>query len=223
MTPEPPEREFDQMNLKATGGGRLLGQTNAPILIGGLVFLILSVAAFVVAMFLFWISEMNRQDNMKSPLMLASFYPELILCSIGVFGALLGVSLLRAAGAASIPPPGPVVSPGEWATLGPEVKAGREDPISQYVRLRSLTGFPGLFTKLGLTGLPLATIALTIFFSLMFYGSESFLDLAKLTLGAFIGSFVQKQVGERQASGGTVTLPSGEELAVKRPSPPTVA
>ena len=52
---------------------------------------------------------------------------------------------------------------------------------------------------LGLTGLPLATIGLTIFFALMYaYSCDNpFMDLAKLTLGAFIGCFVQKQVGER--------------------------
>ena len=45
------------------------------------------------------------------------------------------------------------------------------------------------------------------------------MDLAKLTLGAFIGSFVQKQVG----TGGVVELPSGEKLQVQRGALPTVA
>ena len=108
-------------------------------------------------------------------------------------------------------------------TLGPEVKAAHEDAITQYVRLRSLTGFTGVFTKLGLQGLPLATIGLTIFFSLMYFEDKTFIDLAKLTLGAFIGSFVQKSVGERQGSGGTVQLPTGEKLPVKSSSPPTAA
>jgi hypothetical protein len=49
------------------------------------------------------------------------------------------------------------------------------------------------------------------------------MDLAKLTLGAFIGSFVQKQVGERQAAGGVVELPSGEKLKVQSSRPPTIA
>jgi hypothetical protein len=68
----------------------------------------------------------------------------------------------------------------------------------------------------------LATIGLTIFFSLLSLKSPQFLDLAKLTLGAFIGSFVQKQVGERQG-GGVVELPSGEKLKVQSAPPPTVA
>ena len=65
-----------------------------------------------------------------------------------------------------------------------------------------------MFTKVGLTGLPPATILLVIFFSLFaFYEADtdksfaSFMDLTKLTLGAFIGSYVQRAVerGNQQA------------------------
>jgi hypothetical protein len=66
------------------------------------------------------------------------------------------------------------------------------------VRLSSLSGFTGAFQKMGLTGLPLATVTLTLIFAgLAIYDKQSFLDLAKLTLGAFIGSFVQKQQVDR--------------------------
>jgi hypothetical protein len=145
-------------------------------------------------------------------------------CAIAVFVALLGVSLLRSVGLAAVVP-GPVINPGEWELLAPEVKDGKDEAVSQYIRLRSLTGFTGTFTKLGLTGLPLATIGLTIFFALMYsYSTDpAYMDLAKLTLGAFIGSFVQKQVGERQATGGVVELPSGEKLKVQGSLPPTIA
>jgi hypothetical protein len=155
---------------------------------------------------------------------LASFYPEILLCAIAVFAGLVGVSLLRSVGLATVSP-GPVINPDEWAILSSEVKGGKEDAISQYIRLRSLSGFTGGFTMLGLTGLPLATIGLTLFFALMYAysGDLPFMDLAKLTLGAFIGSFVQKQVGERQATGGVVELPSGEKLKVQSPRPPTIA
>lgn len=155
---------------------------------------------------------------------LASFYPEMMLCAIAVFAGLVGVSLLRSVGLATVSP-GPVINPDEWAILSSEVKDGKEDAISQYIRLRSLSGFTGGFTMLGLTGLPLATIGLTLFFALMYAysGDEPFMDLAKLTLGAFIGSFVQKQVGERQATGGVVELPSGEKLKVQGPRPPSIA
>jgi hypothetical protein len=82
------------------------------------------------------------------------------------------------------------------------VMDGKSEPIDQYVRLRSLSGIAGNFTKIGLTGLPLTTVFLTLVFSLIallpIAQAKDFLDLAKLTLGAFIGSFVQRQVEQRQ-------------------------
>jgi hypothetical protein len=79
---------------------------------------------------------------------------------------------------------------------------GKAEPVDQYVRLRSLSGMSGTFTKLGVTGLPLVTVFLTLLFSLVsllpIARAENFLDLAKLTLGAFIGSFVQRQVEQRR-------------------------
>jgi hypothetical protein len=83
------------------------------------------------------------------------------------------------------------------------IREGNENGVDQYVRLSSLTGATGAATRLGLTGLPLATIGLTIFFSCLaiLVKDGGFLDLTKLTLGAFIGSFVQRSVsGERLAS-----------------------
>lgn len=82
------------------------------------------------------------------------------------------------------------------------VMQGKSEPIDQYVRLRSLTGLSGNFTKLGVTGLPLTTVLLTLVFALISLfplpQAKEFLDLAKLTLGAFIGSFVQRQVEQRR-------------------------
>lgn len=79
---------------------------------------------------------------------------------------------------------------------------GKPEPIDQYVRLRSLSGVSGNFTKIGVTGLPLTTVVLTLIFSVIsllpLQGAPEFLDLAKLTLGAFIGSFVQRQVEQRK-------------------------
>lgn len=141
---------------------------------------------------------------------LSVYIPELILCGIGVFSAVLGVSLLRAGGLASVQP-NRVINKAEWESICDEVKSGNEEPVTQYIRLTSLTGFSGNFTKLGLSGLPLATIALTLFFSLMFLQNTAFLDLAKLTLGAFIGSFVQKQVSSQGS--GSVKLPGGEKVS----------
>lgn len=65
----------------------------------------------------------------------------------------------------------------------------------------------GMFTKLGVTGLPLTTVFLTLVFAFISLlpvaekVSTSFLDLTKLTLGAFIGSFVQRQVELRRQDG----------------------
>ncbi len=72
------------------------------------------------------------------------------------------------------------------------VRDEKDKAIELYVRLSSLGGPTGTATKLGLTGLPLATIGLTLFFALVALYEPTFLDLAKLTLGAFIGSFVQR-------------------------------
>ena len=97
---------------------------------------------------------------------------------------------------------------------------GNAEPIDQYLRLRSLSGIAGNFTKLQVTGLPLTTVFLTLVFSVVAMlplanaeVPKQFLDLAKLTLGAFIGSFVQGRVEQRkqqqaEATGKTsATLP----------------
>jgi hypothetical protein len=69
-----------------------------------------------------------------------------------------------------------------------------EKAIEQYVRLSSVVGATGTATRLGLTGLPLITVALTLIFSALelYKPGGGFMDLTKLTLGAFIGSFVQR-------------------------------
>ena len=85
------------------------------------------------------------------------------------------------------------------------------DPIGDWTRLVGLTGGTGVFRKLELSGMPLATILMTILFCILGLvapilpdlltrapplpfdeAAKIFLDMAKLTLGAFIGSFVTK-------------------------------
>ena len=65
------------------------------------------------------------------------------------------------------------------------------------------------FTKLGVTGIPLVTVVLTLIFSFIALTlsehSKDFLDLAKLTLVAFIGSFVQRSVELRKQDAGSST------------------
>ena len=120
------------------------------------------------------------------------------LIIIAIVAASLGKSLVttvRLAGARTIPYE-------DLPLIQQAVIDGKSEPVDQYVRLRSLSGMSGTFTKLGITGLPLTTVLLTLIFSfialLPIEQAASFLDLAKLTLGAFIGSFVQRQVEQRR-------------------------
>lgn len=78
--------------------------------------------------------------------------------------------------------------------LEPLIRTGNKDAINQYVIISSLAGITGTFQKIGFSGLPLVTVILTIIFCFMYiiFKNNEFLDFAKLTLGAFIGSFVQR-------------------------------
>lgn len=129
----------------------------------------------------------------------------IILLIVGIVCALLGKKLLTAtqnALARTIPKD-------DLPMIQAAVVAGKPEPIDQYVRLRSLAGWAGTFTKLGITGLPLVTVALTLVFSAValtpLERSKDFLDLAKLTLGAFIGSFVQRNVELRKQDAASST------------------
>ena len=92
--------------------------------------------------------------------------------------------------------------------LNPLILRGNEGAINQYMRLSSLTGGSGFFAKLGFTGLPLVTAALGILLIglAMFSHDEEttsdLMDLSKLVIGAFIGSFVQRKV-EQSKDGGS--------------------
>jgi hypothetical protein len=162
--------------------------------IGGLVLVYLAVAAFAGVGFYLWAVHNGIAPQASDKPSIYDYIPELLGCSVGVFAALLGVKLIRAGGV-SASDPLPVVNPKEWAVLSAAVN-NRDDPVGEYIRLSSLTGATGFFRKLDLAGLPLATIALTIFFAFLevFFPDRKFIELTQLTLGAFIGSFVQKQV-----------------------------
>jgi len=142
-----------------------------------------------------WLDVLANQGN------------SLILILIALFAAGLGKRLLttvKMAGTRTIPTE-------DLPLIQQAVIDGKPEPIDQYVRLRSLGGFAGTFTKLGITGLPLTTVALTLVFSFIaltgLQRAEDFLDLAKLTLGAFIGSFVQRQVEQRRQEAGQSQAP----------------
>jgi hypothetical protein len=172
-----------------------LRQMNS-ITLAGLLMIYTSIAAFGTGAYFLY--RYNLRDA------LAEYVPEALAVGVGLFAAALGVKLVRSGGL-SPSDPLPVVNPIEWKVLATSISENKDDPVGQYIRLSSLTGATGLFTKLGLSGLPLATIGLTIFFALLSLvpgSTEQFQELTQLTLGAFIGSFVQKQVGAlREASG----------------------
>ncbi|MDJ0783309.1 MAG: hypothetical protein QNJ22_15135 [Desulfosarcinaceae bacterium] len=114
-------------------------------------------------------------------------YAILIVIGAIILGA-LGVKLVGAAGQ-TVPI---IIPPQDYELLAPLIQKGDEKAIGTYVVLSSLSGFTGTFQKIGFAGLPLATALLTIIFAALSFFEKEFLELAKLTLGAFIGSFVQK-------------------------------
>jgi hypothetical protein len=140
--------------------------------------------------------------------LLALYLPHALLFITTIASGYIGYKLVLASGASPENP----IPPSNYGLLAPLIQEGKSESIDQYVRLSSLSGFTGTFTKLGLTGLPLTTVVLTLIFAflaLLPLGAESqksFFDLTKLTLGAFIGSFVQRQVEQRRPAG-----PKGDE------------
>ncbi len=122
---------------------------------------------------------------------LNSYGNPLMIFVSGIFLAVIGIRMLGSAGRGE---PSIIISE-DRELLEPLISSAKKDAIQQYVVLASLSGFTGAFQKIGFTGLPLATVVLTLIFSaLSFFDEPQFLELAKLTTGAFIGSFVQKGV-----------------------------
>ena len=126
-----------------------------------------------------------------------------VLLIASMIGAVIGAWLLSnamQAGDKTIPEE-------DRRLLEPLIAGGDEEGVNQYMRLSALTGGTGFFAKLGFTGLPLVTAALGLIliclamFSSNPETSKELMDLAKLVLGAFIGSFVQRKV-EQSNSGG---------------------
>lgn len=162
----------------------------------GLLLIYAAVAAFAAVAYYSWLMRDYKRPD------LYQYMPELLGCAVGIFAALLGVKLIRAGGT-SPSDPLPVVNPKEWEILSAAIHSKNNDPIGEYIRLSSLTGATGFFRKLDLSGLPLATIGLTLFFAIgsLFPAGREFNELTQLALGAFIGSFVQKQVASVRDAG----------------------
>jgi len=122
--------------------------------------------------------------------------PLITLVAAAILSAVAGLFFLDA----SNPSAPDVFLPADRELLGKSIAAGNEPAITQYLRLRNMRGISGFFQKLGLPGLPLATIFVTLVFTILAVAvgegtaRTALFDLAKLTLGAFIGSFVQRQI-----------------------------
>ncbi len=125
------------------------------------------------------------------------------IAGIGMVCALFSVRLFSKAGSLT----SQVIRKEEAAHLWPLIERADRDAVNEYIRLASLSGFSGTFTKLGFTGLPLATVTLTLLLlaiALVTSDAEmqkSVFDMAKLTLGAFLGSFVQRNIEQEKLVG----------------------
>ena len=99
-------------------------RANTLIYYGALAFIYLACVIFVLAAFRLF------QPTVTGGSELRAFYPQLILCGMAVFAGLLGVNLLRSVGLATVVP-GPVINPGEWEVISPEVKEGKDEAVSR--------------------------------------------------------------------------------------------
>ena len=171
---------------------------NRALVIGGYAFLGISLLSLLAMGFILVKVGPTPSQNVGGLGVFESHLQHLLCLGIAVLSALLAVRLLSAAGANAQFS----LSSQDADLLRPLITDGKATAIDQYVRLSSLSGFTGLFTKLGLTGLPLVTIAVTLIFALLGVVDrehfKEFIDLSKLTLGAFIGSFVQRHVERHQ-------------------------
>ncbi len=189
-------------------------KSNTVFLYAGLIFLFAALVLFLISGFtLYKISEVGPKIMIAEPFVepesgfavtkdigtrdiynfygriLSFFLSPLLIFLSAIVCSFVSIRLLKAAGAVSQE----VIPQKEYELLAPAIRDGNEKAISEYIRLSSLSGVTGTFTKVGLTGLPLATIFLTVVLALIGIYNDKFFDLAQLTLGAFIGSYVQKR------------------------------
>jgi hypothetical protein len=188
-------KEPTTQNHSPEATSHLMGQR--VFLYSGMVFLIGALVLFGVTAYTI---VQNAHDyieagfNTTTPeqrvtVMISALLPLLFLSISAAICVFAGFQLLGAAGAVSTQ----VIPPKEHDLLANAISQGNEHAITQYIRLSSLSGMTGTFTKVGLTGLPLATIILTVVLAILGIFNPQFFDLAQLTLGAFLGSYVQKQ------------------------------
>ncbi len=179
-----------------------LMQTRASIVFFATAILLLVLLAFLIT--LFSIQGVGGEGSI--PATLWATYALIAVAAVASFAAAL------TSFDASNPSAPDVIPPHDRKEFFNKIKdRDPESAISAYFRLRSLRGVSGFFQKMEIVGLPLATIILTILFALLAIGaanktaSTEFLDAMKLTLGALIGSFVQRAVDRRPGAPGQKT------------------
>jgi hypothetical protein len=182
--------------------------TQSLIQTGGIIFAI--VAAFA---FLYAIVKIIRSDGAKNIQVGENFWQTLVAAQfdviamvlIGVLVAFLALRLFSKAGSLT----SEVIREKDRDLLTPLISGANKEAIGEYIRLASLSGFTGTFQYLGFTGLPLATVALTlILLAIALWVDDDELkkgvfDMAKLTLGAFLGSFVQRNLETEKLTQGS--------------------
>jgi len=172
----------------------------------GFIFSAISVVALGYGLFLVIrvsnvAAVMSAGSEWSAAKIIANNFDLIATILIALLAAVIASTFFRSAGRST----NYVIRPEDREKLWPLITEPKVDAVDQYIRLASLSGFSGAFTKVGFTGLPLATVILTLIFVVLSLLTDNtdLMELAKLTLGAFIGSFVQRQVerGERQQPG----------------------
>lgn len=135
--------------------------------------------------------ELSRRDLINFYYLVFKISLKPLFCLVAAIICLIvGIKLLRAVG--FVTPE--VIPPQDRILLQNAITEQKGEAISLYVHLSSLSGITGAFTKLGLSGLPLATIGMTLILAIFGLFNPQFVDLTKLTLGAFLGSFAQRKM-----------------------------
>jgi hypothetical protein len=161
----------------------------------GLLFVYAGLLTLVVAVGLsIWIVVENALPSGAADFFTTYGLP-LVLVAAATLFSIVGYLILRSVGTANRQ-----VIPAEDRTLLEHLILEKDEygGFEKYVTLSGLSGVTGFFHKIGVSGLPLATIFLTLVFALLALTNAggqagAFTDLANLGLGAFLGSFVQRQ------------------------------
>lgn len=185
------ENQLTALPLK---GVALKTNPGAVFLFAGLLFLFVALALLALAAYALYGLGMRGpiiEGEFQAMIgrLLSLFLAPLMIFLAGIVCTVVGTRLLKAAGIVTQR----VIPAQDYDLLSNAIREGNDKAVSEYIRLSSLSGMTGTFTRVGLTGLPLATILLTLFLAVLGVLEQKFFDLAQLTLGAFIGSYVQKR------------------------------